>query len=79
MKTQITRARKFVLQTSTVRREWGREDGMDLHNTVEPDPPPHPAATAGIDPRCSRRTARRQAFPRVGGAQPADSEEGRGV
>lgn len=71
----ILRARQSVIHTSTVHREWHRGDGLDLCIAMEPDASPHPADATGIDPR----PLRRQAFPRVGGAKPADGEEGRGV
>ena len=69
------RARRTVIHTSTVHREWCRDDGLELSIAVEPDASPYPADAAGIDPR----RLRRQVFPRVGGAKPADGEEDRGV
>jgi len=76
MKKRITvRAQRTVIHTSAVRREWRREDGLDLWIAMESDASPYPAGAAGIDPR----RLRRQVFPRVGGAEPADGEEGRGV
>ena len=63
------RAWRSIIRTSTVHREWRREEGLELF-VVEEDPP-CPAGSAGIDPRRLRRPE----FPRPCGVPPLHIEE----
>ena len=72
MKKRIElRRRRSIIHTSTVHREWHREEELEISIVTEPEHPPYPADSAGIDPRRLRRPE----FPRPCGVPSLHLEE----
>lgn len=64
--TAEIRARRSIIHTAIVRREWHLEDELEIRIVAEPADSPCPARSAGIVPRRLRRPE----FPRLCGGPP---------